>query len=802
MTTSTASGAEARFRDRYCDTVAALVCAGLTVTTASAGAQEAENGGLQEVTVTARYVTESLQTTPVAISSVSAAELEARGVSDIAGLARGAPNVTLQEGPGGFGKSAVAYIRGVGQHDALPAFEPGVGFYLNGVYHGTLFGAPLQLTDIDHVEILRGPQGTLFGKSNEGGAVRIVTPDARGTNTGYVQLGYGGYNREQVRGAYDLSVIPDKLFMRISGGFNSIDGYVDQIDFACAHPTLAGTLPRTARTTQNGSCKVGTLGGDTVQAGRIDLRYIASDSLELKLAADVSNDKGTPGGEVLMAINPAVLGQNGVPWTGVHPVGPTSPYGIPFDERFITGDHYSTYTTFFDPNTGMSFPARDDMKSWGVTGTVSWDLGRGVQLKNILAYREYQGQFIEIWANAPWQINDNYFEPYHNQLSEELNLSGTSFGSALDWTVGGYFYHSRTELNDFIYIAFVPVAFDGNPAFYGKDPVRDEDRSGFVHGLYHVTDKFGLEAGVRYTDTTKEYTFNRLLFNPATPNAPVQYLTGFNPDLVQSSGTTRFDYRYAMQYQWTKDFMSYVSYATGFKGPGINPRPQAAIFATPFAEEDLKSYEVGTKIQSFDNRLRTNLAAFLSDYTNLQLSIPVNIGGVPGSTISNAGKVRITGFEVELQAEPAIGLFLDASLAYLKYDIRELGAAANVPGSIAKGYMAPYVPEWKGSLGVQYAYALGASAGALTPRLDYSYQSKSFADPNNNPYSEIPAYGVLDFHLSYDTASSDWQARLDVSNVTNKFYWANVYSQYNAGGMVVGRPSLPRTWFVTVKRSF
>lgn len=786
---------------RYGKPYAILVWSGFCAFGANAAEQATDLNTLAEVIVTARHVSENLQKTPVSITAVTGAELDARGVSDISGLARSAPNVTLEQGPGGFGKSVTAFIRGVGQFDALPALEPGVGFYINGVYHGTLFGSPIELTDIDHVEVLRGPQGTLFGKSNEGGAVRIFTPEARGTDTGYLELGYGGYNRQQIRGAYDLALIPEKLFVRVAGGSNSIDGYVDQIDFTCANPTLAGTIPRTSLVKPSGSCLVGKLGGDSLQAGRIDLRYIASDALELKVSADVSNDKGVPGGEVLMAINPLVLGQNGVPWTGVHPVGPTSPYGIPFDNRFITGSHYSTYTTFTDTNTGLSFPQRQDMKSWGVAGEVNWDVGAGIHVKDLVAYRQYQGESMEIWANAPWQINDNYFKPYHNQFSNELDIGGTAFNRALDWTVGGYFYRSLTELNDFIDVAFVPVAFDGNPVFYGRDPVRDEDRSGFVHAVYHVTDKLNLDAGVRYTNTTKAYTFDRRLFNPNDPNRPVRYLTGFDPSLATEAGTKRADYRLALQYQWTPNFMTFASFATGFKGPGVNPRPTAAIFATPFKEEDLKAYELGAKSQWFDNRLRTNLAAFFSDYINLQLSIPVNIDNVPGSTVSNAGKVQISGVEAEVQAEPVSNLLVNASLSYLKYDIRDLGAAADVPGGIAKGDMAPYVPKMKANIGLQYAYSLG-TVGSLTPRLDYSWQSKSYADPNNNPFSEIPAYGVADFHLTYENTDGKWQARININNVANKFYWANVYSQYNAGGMVVGRPSLPRTYFVTLKRAF
>lgn len=766
-------------------------------------------GGLEEIVVTARFVTESLQNTPISISAVTAADLDARGVTDIAGLARNAPNVTLGEGTGGFGKSAVAYIRGVGQHDALPAFEPGVGFYIDDVYHGTLFGAPLELTDVDRVEILRGPQGTLWGKSNEGGAVRIFTPEAKGTNTGYVQIGYGGYDRQQLRGAFDWAVVPDKLFVRFGGGSNSIDGYVKQVDFACAHPDQAGTLQRTSPAKQGGDCVVGKVGGSTTNTGRIDLRYLATDGLDFKLAADLTTTKGVPGDDVLIALNPGTLGEGALPPTTG---SATSPYGIPFDSRFIPSDRYSTYVTFCDQQNGLCFPQKNDMKSWGLAGTVNWDTGAGIHVKNVAAYRQYEGEFIQIWAAAPWHINDNYFKPYHQQFSDELIVSGKAFNDILEWTVGGYYYRSLTELNDYIYIPFayvpaigIPFA-DANgtayPAFYGRDPVRDEDRSGFVHGLFHITDALSFEAGLRYTDTSKEYTFNRLLDNPYNPpTSTLAYLAGFEPELVVKSGTNRLDYRAALQYQWTPQVMTYASVATGFKGPGVNPRPSSYQFTTPFKEENLRAYELGGKAQWLNNRLRTNAALFFSDYTDLQLSIPANVGGVPGTAVSNAGKVEITGVELEIQAELVSDLVVDASAAWLDYEIKELGAAAGVAGGPAIGDIGPYVPERKVAVGIQYTAGLGG-AGSLTPRLDYAWQSKSYADPDNNPYSEIPAYGLANLHLTWDSSDELWQARLEVSNLTDKFYWASVYSQYNAGGMVVGRPGMPRTWFVSVKRSF
>src|ERR1700733_8374937 len=186
---------------------------------------------LEEITVTARYRTENLQETPIAITAISGEETEQRGFNNVVDITKSAPNVTLQQSGSNGGKAAVAFIRGVGQSDFTLSFEPGVGFYLDDVYFGTIFGAMFDLGDIDRVEVLRGPQGTLFGKNSEGGAVRIFSTQPKGDNSGYLELGYGSYNRSMLKGAYDFSIIPDTLTMRISGGVNTVDGYVTRYDF-------------------------------------------------------------------------------------------------------------------------------------------------------------------------------------------------------------------------------------------------------------------------------------------------------------------------------------------------------------------------------------------------------------------------------------------------------------------------------------------------------------------------------------------------------------------------------------------
>jgi iron complex outermembrane receptor protein len=248
---------------------------GITAQSALAADTPPDDSSLAEVVVTARFKSENLQTAPIAITAITADQIDARGYVNITDVAHAAPNVNIEQAGTGFGKSAFVSIRGIGQNDFKYTFEPGVGFYIDDVYFGTVFGSVFDLADIDSVEILRGPQGTLFGKNTEGGAVRIMTPRPKGNDTGYLEAGFGSFNREKFRGAYDLALVPDRLFLRVSAGSNRSDGYMTVYDFACANPTLAGRLKQEAY----GNCKIGTYGGDDVQVARIALRFLGTDTL-------------------------------------------------------------------------------------------------------------------------------------------------------------------------------------------------------------------------------------------------------------------------------------------------------------------------------------------------------------------------------------------------------------------------------------------------------------------------------------------------------------------------------------------
>ena len=248
-------------------------------------ATAADSGALAEVVVTAQYRAEPLQQTPIAITAVTADDIEQRGFTNSSDIAYAVPNASFRPAQAAFGKTQTAYIRGVGQNDFNFAFEPGVGIYVDDVYYPTTMSSQFDLMDLDRVEVLRGPQGTLFGRGSIGGAVRYISKQPTGDNTGFIEGTVGDFHRVDLRAGYDFALIEDKLFARITGVSKKQDGYVDRIDFVCEYPQLSGSLPRLI-TNRDAGCKLGTLGGTDVNGARAQLRYVASDTLSFDLALD------------------------------------------------------------------------------------------------------------------------------------------------------------------------------------------------------------------------------------------------------------------------------------------------------------------------------------------------------------------------------------------------------------------------------------------------------------------------------------------------------------------------------------
>jgi iron complex outermembrane receptor protein len=764
--------------------------------TAGTPAPETPRGGdAGEVVVTAQFREQNLQRTPIAITAVNAAMLQNRGQTDISQVANQAPNVTLKPQSAAFGPSLGASIRGVGQYDFNPALEPGVGMYVDDVYYSTLTGSILDLLDLDRVEILRGPQGTLAGKNSIGGAVKLYSKRPTGSGSGFLQATYGGLNRLEARGSFDFALIPDKLMMRVAAVTRHQDGYVRVLDYAC--DTGDTSVPSLV---QAGNCELGKEGGKSYSAVRAALRWAASDKIDVNLIADYTHDNSENPAGTLLYSGPAISA------TGV--LGAQYSFnGVPQDARFIPADPYVSYASYFDPGQTnvpiigtrqpLTAPMSQRYKGWGVSGTVDWTLADKLALKSITAWRAYTTIWGEDNDASPLPSSVGIEHLTHSQFSQELRLNG-SIGNAVDYTVGGFYFRQKSIYGTHQDLNYAGPFFD----FLGNDPIVAHTKAGFAHAIWHVTDRLNFTGGVRYTAEDKDYTYSRLN-RDGTPFVILSALNG----LTGHYEGDRWDWRANVDYTFTPGLMAYFQYSTGFKGGGVNPRPFTAAQVQPFGPETLQAWEVGFKSQFLDRRVRLNAAAFLNKYDDIQLTLLScpQFGPAPACALpQNAGNATVKGFEVETEVRPMGGLQFDGSLSYLdfRYDsINALAGGPTQPNGVQLSMTTPYTPKWKWSLGAQYEFDLSGK-GSLIPRVDVSYQSAIFTNAVNTARNRIPAYTTANARLTWRSPNRDWEAAFEVTNLTDKLYYLTKFDLSSLQGVVTGQPALPREWALTVRRNF
>ena len=794
---------------------------------------------LPEITVTAQFISTNVQDTPIAITAVTGEMLEARGQETVADVANQAPNVTLKAQGASMGPSLIGFIRGVGQTDFNPALEPGVGLYVDDVYYSTLTGSVLDLLDLDRVEILRGPQGTLAGKNSIGGSIKMFSKKPSGDGKGFIEAGYGSLDSVSVRGASDLTLVDDKLFMRVAGVSRSREGYVDRIDYGCSHP--GSGVPVYA--VRGGTCKLGTEGGIAYTAGRLSLRWVASDSLEVNFAADVTRDRSDVPANILMNVGPTLLAvgidTDNNPATGyfanvgtVVPIPAPTGYDILWTApgaagacRFIAygpascdpnspNSPHVNYATYIDPRvagsggptnsawTPVSVPPEQTLDAKGMSANIDWQITSNLQLQSITAWRKYESSFSDDADGTPINIQLLLQHLHHVQKSQELRLNG-QWGELLDYTVGGFYFDQDTNEDARVDIPYAALDF-----LHGPDLVPAKTKALFAHGIFHLGWETNLALGVRYTDEKKNYTYAR--HNPDN-TLPCTVPAGQNCALIGLNGLsglfadTRTDYRVALDKSWTDDFMTYLSFSTGYKGGGINPRPFYPAQVLAFGPETLDAYELGLKSQLFDRTLRLNAAVFFNKYKDIQIGIndcSAYTGspstGIPCIYPANAGNADVKGAELELNWYPVDGLEIDGSYSLLDFEYTSLIPATGIPA----GGISPYTPESKWSFGAQYAFSL-AGGGSITPRVDVNYQSDVYANAINSPTAKIDGYALVNARVTWNSSDDLWQVALEGQNITNKLYFVTKFDLLAAaGGFQSGQPGVPRVVMMTVKRSF
>jgi len=794
---------------------------------------------LEEMVVTAEFREKRIQETPLSITGFSAEMLDMRNMNDLSDIALQAPNVSLRPGNATYGSSLVAYIRGIGQVDFNPSVEPGVGIYVDDVYYATITGNILDLLDLERVEVLRGPQGTLAGRNAIGGAIKLFTRKAGGDD-GYVSVTYGDYNRLDIKAAAGFDILPGSLSARVAGVSRSRDGYVERIDYACAHnlpePGNPGGLP-TYVTSGSGDCVLGTEGGKSVTAGRLSLNWIASDRFEADFAVNIVNDKSEAIPSLLVAAKdngysslfdpnsgalvPVFFDNDG---DGVYTPG----IDIAHDNRFATPGTYYNYTTYIDDgssspspifqggNPGQDIsvykpyvvPPINHFQSSDYTLSLKLKLTDDVSLLSVSSYREYLNTFTEDVDGSPLALEQNLQRMDHEQFTQELRLNATLFDEFADLTLGGFYLDQETNEDGRIQVGYIGFDF-----IHGPDIVPSTSKAAYGQLSLNLTDRLNLALGLRYSKDEKSYTFAR--HNP--DGSDIEPPAGFfifagNPansfayglnDLSISYSSDNWDYRVALDYDFTDNIMGYAQVATGYRAGGNNARPFNPFqVAHTFGPEKLTNYEVGMKSTLFD-QLRLNASAFFNDYTDIQLNIdecylaPVGFD-TPCASLDNVGDAEVKGFEVEGVWQPNRKLMVDFSYSYIDFTYTQIAEFSPVDVDSNT----PYTPDTKWSLGAQYSIELGNGMGRLTPRIDASYQDDIITGAATTPFNTIEAYTLVNGRLTWQSEDTKWELGLEVTNLTDEYYYLTIFDLYDVAGFINGQPAPPREWAFTIKRSW
>jgi iron complex outermembrane receptor protein len=791
---------------------AALTAAGLLYLPEQAKSAENQDQAsrlIEELVVTARRREEGLQDAPLAVSAFTQETLDYRGVTQLDQIARFVPGLTLENNPsfGGAANSAAIYLRGVGQKEFLPTTEPGVGLYVDGVYVARSVGAILDIVDVDRLEVLRGPQGTLFGRNTIGGAISIntVKPDPGGDADGDISVAAGTDNLVRLKAAIHLP-LSEQLATRLTIASMAQDGFVQRADGV-------------------------DLGNDDTVTARWTFAWQPSDQFSADVAFDLTRDRENGPALELIGIDYTDLSQlNGVvlapppPMAFIHNVtvaalgpgipcaatdtagnGVTSNPSAPncYDDRYIGAD---------GSNEGTA-PAFSETDVFGASVNLQYAFNDSITLKSITALRELDSEFARDGDHSPQRISQFYDDLQQDQFSQEFQLLGSH--QQVNWIVGLY-YFTEDGSNENI-LDFTVSNFRSGGAF------DNEAWAAFAQMTYDLTDQLQLSIGGRYTEEEKSFRPDQIIFTnyfagisqivpPGNPlaalDAPfLQAGERILPFIEKQINIDEFTPMMNLAFNPTDDIMLYFSYSEGFKSGGFTQRvfpPVVAGFTAPpgtpdidliptFAPEFVEVLELGFKTSLLDNTVRINGALFQTDYTDLQVQVFNSVAPVT----QNIGTAGIDGFELEVMAAPGGGWFFESSLAFTDAGYEDIDTGITL---IGENFDFERVPETTASLGVSKEFVL-TNSGVLTLRADWSYRSETFNDAYNTRLLATDSFDLIDASVRWENSAADWTIVLSGRNITNeKYLESGVYG--TAFQSFEGVYNRGRQWQLEVRKNF
>ncbi len=711
----------------------------------SARAADGSDGAsLQTVTVTARKRAEDAQAVPVSITAYTQDELQARSVQRLSELGQLTPNFLYGQKIQSGSSAGQVYIRGIGQQDTNVAFSPGVGIYVDGVYLGRAQGNDVDMPDVERVEVLFGPQGTLFGKNTNGGAINIVTrrPDASaGAPSGSLEVQAGDYRRLDVATFLNLPLARDTAALAVSAATDHMDGYSTRADGQ-------------DQANRNRS------------SGRIQLLLRPVDDVEAVVRVD-----GTTFDEHSAAYRlVAVRASSPIPTL----YAARTPYR--YDNRWVTTSDFQT------DGTG---PNRNAGGVWGSSLTLQWDRPWGT-LKSITAFRQLSVDSQFDPDGSPLSVLDVFNIVQQHQVSEEVQGTGTSMSGRLEWVAGLYYFKEIAQDNQPANVAV--ELFNGAANFDPRLHVVNQNYAAFGQVNWHATQSLTLTAGAREGQDTAYAG----LVQVGYPTPVVQ-----TPFVDHSARWTSFLPRLGATVQWTPTLMTFLSAAEGSKSGGFNGRASSATEFTRFEPERVRSYETGVRSDWLDKRLRFNATAFFNDYRDFQIQLNRSVTDpdtgqpVAFSFVGNIPKARVRGAEMSIEALPVARLKLAAGLGIT--DGRYLRVLAGAPVTTSSRFV--NAPRYTFTSSVEYSAGLGAM-GRVTWHVDYVHKSRIEYDYSNSPLVAQSPYGLLNARLTWQPADKRLSLFAFGTNLTDTHYATGGIDDGPGGslGEVVKLMGAPREW--------
>jgi len=667
--------------------------------------QDQADDGLGAIVVTAQKRAENVQDVPIAISAVGTAYLESRGVDSIDKLGAIAPNVKIERAPSSKTISQIS-IRGSVTINPAITWEPAVGLYLDGVYIAKAQGSIFDVADLERVEVLRGPQGTLYGRNALAGAVNLVTKKPSGEAGGLAEVTYGSFNEVKVRGVLDLPQM-GILSAKVSGQYRRRDGLINIVPNPVPGVPAAGA-PKVSET-------------DTIRNGSfmVQLRAELSDALTADYTFDYSEADQTPPFSQLLSVN-----RNRDPRDIFDPAGPSYAFG----GAFFPLDKYTNRTRV--ETASIDGQVYERSRSYGHALTLTADLGAAT-LKSITAYRNLKWSDGLDLDGSPLPVAYTQRITNYHAWSEELQLTGNAFADRLSYVLGAFYFDE--------------TAFTNNPQSYFGGGTDLDSRYGaltkafalYAQADYKLTDALKLTLGARYTyekkDMTRFFRVNRDVANGIlTPLvvADIPY------SRVNDAKYNDFSPAATLSYEITPEINTYARFAKGFKSGGFNGETNvfgapsaacpsgAAELCNPYKPEKVDSYEIGFKTRLLDNRLVLNVAAFRDEHKDIQLSIFTASTGA-ASVVRNAAAARIQGLEFEAVLRPIDAITINGSLAFLDATYKSY-----IDGGVdvSKNRAFPHAPKTTASAGIDWKVIQG-DWGKLNIYGDLSYVSKYYTFP-------------------------------------------------------------------------